>query len=211
MICPRSAILHSAAASSVASIFEVDRFDRGENRDLRLLHAQRHREVDRVLADIDLVFERRCDVDRRIGDDEDLVIGRHVHDEHVTDAPSGPQARLSRDNCAEELVGVQAAFHQELGVALAHELDSLGCGRVAVRGIDDGRRTERDAGLLREVVDLGRGADENRGDESLRAGLDRAGERRLLAGMRDRRRRPAPGSGIAAAAIRTFRFRLMES
>ena len=36
VIWPRSAILHSAAASIVAGIFDVDRLDGGEDRDLRL-------------------------------------------------------------------------------------------------------------------------------------------------------------------------------
>ena len=36
----------------------------------------------------------RGDVDRRVGDDEDLVIGRHVHDEHVADAACRCAARF---------------------------------------------------------------------------------------------------------------------
>ena len=101
---------------------------------------------------------------------------------------AGAQPRLPGDDRAEELIGVQAPFHQQLGVALAHELDGLGRRRVAVRDVDDRRRTERDAALLRDLADLGRGADEDRRDESFRAGLDRAGERGLLTGMRDGRR-----------------------
>jgi membrane fusion protein (multidrug efflux system) len=39
------------------------------------------REVDGVLHDVDLVLQRRRDVDRRVGDDQRPRVGRHVHDE----------------------------------------------------------------------------------------------------------------------------------
>ena len=58
------------------------------------LDTERNGQVDRVLADVDLVLQRRRDVDRRVGDDQHLVIGRHVHDEHVADAAAGAQAGL---------------------------------------------------------------------------------------------------------------------
>ena len=38
----------------------VDGLDGGQNRDLRLTDAERNREIDGVLADVDLVFERRA-------------------------------------------------------------------------------------------------------------------------------------------------------
>ena len=40
------------------------------------------------------------------------------------------------DHLGHQLVGVQAALHQGLGLARAHDLDRLGGGRVAVRRID---------------------------------------------------------------------------
>ena len=94
LICPRSAILQSAAASSVAGIFEftvstaarIATFGRSTPNDLR--------QVDRVLADVHLVLERRRDVDRGVGDDQHLVVGRHVHQEDVAEAPAGAQAGL---------------------------------------------------------------------------------------------------------------------
>ena len=151
VICPRSAILHSAAASSVAGILEVDGLDRRENRDLRLLDAKRDGEIDRVLADVGLVLERRRDVDRGIGDDQDLVIGRDVHDEDVADPASRAQPALTRHHRAEELVGVQAAFHQQLGLALTNQLHRLGRGRVAVRRVDDPQLPEVDPARSRDV------------------------------------------------------------
>ena len=63
----------------------------------------------------------------------------------------------------------------------------------------------------RDLADLGRRADEDRRDQSLRAGLDRAGERGLLAGMRDRGRDRLEALASLPAAVRTFRFRLLAS
>ena len=165
-----------------------DRLDGGENRDLRPLHVERDREVDRVLADVGLVFQRRRDVDRRVGHDQDLVIGRHVHDEDVADAPADAQAGLLRHDRAQQLVGVQAAFHQQLGLAGADQRHRLRGRRMAVRGIHDPDLAEVDAVLGGERLDGGRRADEDRRDQSLRARLDCRRERRVLARVRDRRR-----------------------
>src|SRR4029453_19308680 len=47
----------------------IDGLDRRQNGDLRSLHAESHRQVDRVLADVDLGLEVWRAVDRGIGDD----------------------------------------------------------------------------------------------------------------------------------------------
>ena len=62
VIWPRSAILHSAAASTVEGIFGVDGLDGRQDRDAHLGEAQRVAEIDRVLHDVDLVLEAwaRC-------------------------------------------------------------------------------------------------------------------------------------------------------
>ena len=147
VICPRSAILHSARRVDRRRHLGRDRLDGGENRDLRPLHVERDREIDRVLADVDLVLQRRRDVDRRVGDDQDLVVGRHVHDEDVADAPADAQAGLLRHDRAQQLVGVQAALHQQLGLAGADQRHRLRGRRMAVRGVDDPALAEVDAVL----------------------------------------------------------------
>ena len=156
----------------------------------------------------DLVLERRRDVDRRVGDDQDLVIRRHVHDEHVTDAPSRAQARFPRDDRAQQLVGVQAALHQQLGLALAHQLHGLGGRRMAVRRIDDPRLAEIDAAVLRDLLRSWRPGRQNRRDQSLLrrprcapASADSSQGCATAVGT-------ARGFGIAPAALRTFRFQL---
>ena len=62
---------------------------------------------------------------------------RHVHHEAVADAPRGAQARIALDHRGHQLVGVQAALHQGLGLALAHQLHRRRGGRLAVGRIDD--------------------------------------------------------------------------
>ena len=61
---------------------------------------QRVRKVDRVLQDVDLFLQRRRDVDGGVGDDQRLVVRRHVHHEAVADAPRRAQARVAPDDGA---------------------------------------------------------------------------------------------------------------
>ena len=133
-----------------------DRLHRGENRDLRPLSTESNGQVDGVLADVDFVLQRRRDVDGRVGDNQDLVIGRHVHDEHVAESTPGAQAGLSRHDRTEQFVGVQAPFHQELGLALTNQLHGLGCRRVAVSDVDHARVPEIYPTLPGDLVDLAR-------------------------------------------------------
>ena len=55
----------------------------------------------------------------------------------MADAATGSQARLLRDHGRQQFVGMQAALHQELGLALANQLDGLGGRGVAVGHVDD--------------------------------------------------------------------------
>jgi hypothetical protein len=53
---------------------------------------ERHGKVDRVLAEVRLVFQSLSDVDRFIGDDQLLVVGRLVHDESAPGRRTAPAA-----------------------------------------------------------------------------------------------------------------------
>ncbi len=194
VICPRSAILHSAAASSVAGIFDVTVSTAARIATFGRARPSEMAQVDRVLADVDLVLERRRDVDRRIGDDQHLVIGRHVHDEHVAEAPAGAQAGLARHDRTEQLVGVEAALHQQLGLALPHQFDRPGRRRVAVRRVDDRDRPQRDAVGLRDLLDLRLRADEDRRDQPELGRIDDRCQRRRLARVCDCRRHRLEGA-----------------
>ena len=95
VIWPRSAILHSAAASMVEGTFgfTVSIADRIATR--TGLDPQRVREIDGVLDDVDLVLQRRRDVDRRVGDDQRPIVAGHVHDEAMADPARRAQAALA--------------------------------------------------------------------------------------------------------------------
>ena len=129
-------------------------FDRRQDRDPRRAEADRGEQIDRVLDDVALGIEVGKDVDRGIGDEQRFGIGRHVHDEDVADAPRGAQAGLREATCAHQLVGVQAALHQELALGLADQLDALAaaaslCGRRRSRsGRYRGRAARATAAIL---------------------------------------------------------------
>ena len=65
------------------------------------------------------------------------MIGRHVHDDTWLMRRAGAQSGFARNNRAEKLVRVQASFHQQLGLALAHELHGFRRRRVTVRNVDN--------------------------------------------------------------------------
>ena len=127
-------------------------------------------------ADVDFVLQRRRVIDGRVGDNQDLVVGRHVHDEHVAQSTSCAQASLSRDDRTEQLVGVQAAFHQELGLPLTNQLHRLGGRCVAVSGVDHTVFPRSILLFLAIPVDLAGKAHKNGRDQPLRAGLDGPGQ-----------------------------------
>ncbi len=95
-------------------------------------------QVDRVLHDVHLVFQCRGDVHCGVGNDEWIVVSRHVHHEAVADAARRAQTRLARDDGGHQLVGMQRALHQCLRFSLTHEGDGRVGGRMAMRHVDDG-------------------------------------------------------------------------
>ncbi len=117
--------------------FRGHRLDGREDRNPRRAEADLREQIDGVLHDVALGIEIGKDVDGRIGDEQRLGIGRHIHDEDVADPARGAQAGLAGRHLAHEFVGVQAALHQELALGLVDELDRLcRCG-VAVRRVDN--------------------------------------------------------------------------
>ena len=141
-------------------------------------------EIDRVLDDVDLAFEVGGDVDRRVGDDERLVVPRHVHHEAVTDSPRGSEASVPLDHRTHQLVGMKAALHQRLGSAFTHQLDRLFGGFLAVFRIDDLEVPNVEPVLLGDRSDPLLGAHQNRLDEIELCCLDDAFQRRLVARVR---------------------------
>jgi len=157
----------------------------GQDRDPHGLDAQRVREVDCVLDDVDLLLEGRSDVDSRIGHDQCRGMVRHVHHEAVTDPARRPQP-VPPDHGGHELVRVQTPLHQRFGLAGLDERDGLLGGGVAVRRVDDaeGREIRLEAGRGRG--DLLTRSDQDRIDDPERGGLAGGAERGCIAGVRDR-------------------------
>src|SRR5262249_44171032 len=65
---------------------------------------------------IDLVGEIWRDVDRGVGDDQRILVTGDIHHKAMADAPRCANARLARDYGTHQLVRVQAALHQRLGL-----------------------------------------------------------------------------------------------
>ena len=174
VIWPRSAILHSAAASSVDWIFglTVSTAER-----IATFGCSMPRTCARSIAfwhDVGLVLEVGRDVDRRVGDEQQPRVGGHVHDEDVADAPRGAQAGRRRHHRAHQLVGVQAALHQRLDLARARHRDRLLGGGVAVLGRRRSGRAPRSTPLGRgDRADLRLRPDEHRHDQLALGRLDR--------------------------------------
>ena len=85
-----------------------------------------------------------------------------------------------------QLVGVEAALHQRLGLACPHELDRSRRRGVAVRRVDQLVARDVELELLRHGLDLRLRSDEDGLDQPELRGVDRAGERALVARVRDR-------------------------
>jgi hypothetical protein len=137
------------------------------------------------LHDVDLVVQRRINVDGGIGDEERARIIRNVDDEDMAHTPGRAQLFLF-DDCAHEFVGVQAAFHQRLDLAVARQRDGFHGGRFAVLGRHQLVRGEVDFGRARRRAYFMLGPDENRDDELLLGGFDGADKRHGVYGVDDR-------------------------
>ena len=165
--------MHNAAASIVDLIFDVTVSTAERIATFGQLQAERMREVDGVLDDVDLVFERRVDIERGIGDEERPRIVRSVDDEDVAHAPVGMQLFLVDDR-AHEFVGVEAALHQRLDLAVARQRDGLRRRGVAMLRRHEFIGGEVELGRFRRGADFGLGPDQDRNDEFFLGGFDRA-------------------------------------
>ena len=187
VICPRSAILHSAAASMVDGILDVT-VSTAER--IATLGIRSRRACARSMAfcdDVGLVLQRGGDVDRRIGDEQRLRIGRHVHDEHVADAPCGADAGVFVNHLAHQLIGVETALHQRIGFTGTNELHGLRRRGVAVRSVDELQRGNVEAERSGERADAALRPDENGPYDFCLCRLHRTPERGLVARVRDGR------------------------
>jgi len=64
-------------------------------------------------------------------------VTRNIHHKAMADTARGADAGVPCHHGAYQLIGTETAFHQGLGLALAHKLDGLCRGIVAVRRFDE--------------------------------------------------------------------------
>jgi hypothetical protein len=81
------------------------------------------------------------------------------------------------DDRAHEFVGVEAAFHQRLDLAIARERYALRRGRVAMLRRHELVAGKIELGLFRCGSNFGLGSDENGDDEPFLGGFNRAEQR----------------------------------
>ena len=141
VIWPRSAILHSAAASSVEGIRALTISTAARIATRGCGNADHMREIDGVLHDVGLVRQRRRDVDGGVRQQQRARIVRHVHQIDMADPPRSCAGRSRvATTGVHQLVGVQIAFHQQGHLAGARQRDRLRCGGAAVRRVDQAQR-----------------------------------------------------------------------
>ena len=199
VIWPRSAILHSVAASTVDGISGLTVSTAARIATLGCSMPSALREVDRVLHDVGLVLSVGRDVDRGVGDQQQPRIGRHVHQEHVADAPRGAQAavatappRPSARRCA----GCPSSAPPPRRRAPSPPRASAAAWLCST-STRSGRPTRSMPSASRDRADLRFGADEHR-HRSARAARPRAA-RAASRGRRDGRRRSGTGGALLGA------------
>ena len=101
----------------------------------------------------------------------------------MADAARGTQARCSGGHRAHQLVGMQAALHEEFALPLVDQLDSIGCGGLAMRRIHQLIARDIDPMLPGDRSDLlGRPHQNGRDDAQFRR-LAGSAQRSLVARM----------------------------
>src|SRR5258705_6058591 len=158
VICLRSAILHSAAASMVDGIFDVtvSTADRIATRGIVPKPAWLKRST---------AFWMMSHLTSRSGKmliaasvTNTVGIRRHIHDEDVADAPIGSEPANLRGHGAHDFVGVEAALHQDLALAFVDQFHAAGGGGgLGGRCVDDLIAGDVQAMLGGDVFNPGRG------------------------------------------------------
>ena len=142
-------------------------------------------QVDRVLDNVVLCIEIGKNVDRGVGDKKRFRIGRHVHYEDMADAAGRAQPGLAGRHRRHQLIGMQAALHQELALRLMNELHAFCRSGVAVRDVNDFDRADIETMLTGHGSDLSGRTDKNWNNDAVLRTIHRAAQRTLIARMYD--------------------------
>src|SRR6266511_884943 len=158
-----------------------------EDRHPRLSNADGVRELDRVLADVGLLLQRRQDIDGGVGDDGRTQERRHGDQEAVAEPSFGTQAAFFFHHLMQQFVGVQAPLHQSFGLAGANHRDRHLGAMMAVLGGHDARRRQVDFFARGNRADLLFRADQNGRDQIALGRFDRPLQRVVAARVNDGR------------------------
>ena len=175
--------------------FGGDRLDRGKHANPRLFHAKCQCQIDCVLGDVDLVLQIGGDVDRGVGDQQQVIEARNVHDENMGQPPRAAQAAILLHDLMQQLVRVQMALHDRLSQALQDQRDGLGRCLVRAAGLDHLVARYVAARSFRRFLDQAPVANQDRLDDAQLRRHDRA-----LQGMRFLRRHDCGAQRLAASA-----------
>ena len=106
----------------------------------------------------------------------------------MTDSPPRAQSTLLGDDLVHQHVGVEAPLHQALRLAVADQAHRGGRGFLLSCDIHSRETADVEAGFLCHGADPLGWSDQNRHDDVLLGGVDRASQRVLLARPDDCRR-----------------------
>ena len=126
----------------------VDQLDCGEDGYLGFHYAEEAGEVDGVENDLGFLLEVRGDVHGAVGDEDEAFELGYFDNEDVTHKDAGAEAVFLLQDGAEEIVGVDVSFHDDVGPAGGGEFDGFSCGLSGIGFVDDG-------GLVQLEIDLG--------------------------------------------------------
>jgi len=113
-------------------------------------------------------------------------MARNVNDEDVAYPPSRSQASTRARHGSHELVGMQAAFHQQLALPFMHHLDGPGGRRLAMTNIHDPESVNIKVLLVGDRGDPRGWPHEGRNDNAFVGRLYSAPQRRLIARVHDK-------------------------
>src|SRR5215467_7050056 len=114
-------------------------------------------------------------------------MARHVHNEDVTDPPCRSQTSTGSGDCSHELIGVQAALHQQLAFRFMDQLDRFGGGRLAMAGVHDLEMVNIEMMLASNSANARGRADKSWNDNARVRSLYCPAQRRLVTGVHNQR------------------------
>ena len=149
------------------------------------MHAQDARKVNGVLDDVHFFLQSGANVERGVGDQQRLAVQRDVEAKYMRHA--SPRAQLrAQQHGVNQLVGVQAAFHQHFHFPIDRHFGRFFSRRMAVRYRDDLDAAQVDASLLGDVTYAPFRTDQHRHDQAVARRVHGTAERTRVAGMHHR-------------------------